>query len=235
MDPRMLHAVRLLGLGEMVYGKDTGHAKLVGTLAEEMGFGFAAGDPVNGQISCTIAHRGIEGCLPHLHNVWKAGFYDALKIYIPVHLLPAIIFHHKRFTDPQQLVPTVKHVTTAALRSSTFLATFISFVWAPICLVRNITHQDTILGPLLGSFLSGFSILLERKSRRREMGLYCLPKALESAWWRITHKVGLGGFKIPGAEVLMFALGMGYLMSAFRLSPHALRPAIRGLLGFFLV
>ncbi|KND04056.1 uncharacterized protein SPPG_01500 [Spizellomyces punctatus DAOM BR117] len=234
MDPRLLEAVKLLGKGVMVYGKDTGHAHLVGDYAEEMGYGFAAGDPVNGFISCTLIHCGIEGCWTHLVDVWRSGFFDALKIYIPVHLLPALIFHRRRFFS-NQFPSTVLHVATNALRSSTFLATFIAGVWAPICVVRNVSRQDTTLGPLLGSFLCGFSLLLERKSRRREIGLYCLPKALESSWWRITHALGMGGIKIPGGDVALFAMGMGYLLSAYQYHHKALRPAVRGLLGFFLV
>ncbi|KAI8915497.1 hypothetical protein DFJ77DRAFT_462871 [Powellomyces hirtus] len=230
-DPRILEAVRLLGLGVMKNGVDTGHAHLLGDYAVEIGRSFAEGDPANGQISCTLIHRGAVGCTRNLLGVWKHGFGDAMKIYIPVHLLPAIIFHRRRFTNKKQLAETVQHVAVAAAQSSAFIATFICLVWIPICFCRNTFKTDTMLGPLLGSFASGFSIFIERKSRRREIGLYCLPKALESAWWLITR----GNVKIPGADVVMFATGMGYLLSAYQYHPKALRPAVRGVLGFFLV
>ncbi|KAI9098171.1 hypothetical protein DFS34DRAFT_580455 [Phlyctochytrium arcticum] len=234
MDPALLEAVKLFGLGKLQYGKDTGYAHLVGDYAEKHGHGFAAGDPVNGFISCTLIHCGVVGCWTHLVKTWQSGFLDALKIYIPVHLLPALLFHRQRFLS-KQFPTTLLHVATGALRSSTFLATFITNVWLPICLVRNLTHTDTKLGPTLGAILSGFSLLLERKSRRREIGLYCIPKALESTWWRVTHAMGVAGIRIPGGEIAMFAMGMGYLMSAYQYHHKALRPAVRGLLGFFLV
>ncbi|KAI8821419.1 uncharacterized protein EV422DRAFT_528084 [Fimicolochytrium jonesii] len=233
LDVRPLEAVRLLSRGEMVYGRDTGHANLLGDYAVSLGLPFASGDPANGQIPCTVVHGGIEGCIRHLYHVWWFGFWDALRIYIPVHLLPALIFHRHRFTHPTKAAETIWRIALGAVRSATFLATFIDFVWLPICAVRNITNDDSYLGPTLGAMLSGTSIFIERKSRRREMMLYVVPKAIESVWWSLT-KYG-PGWKVPGAEVPLFGLGMGYLLSAYGHHPKALRPAVRGVLGFFLV
>ncbi|KAJ3010320.1 hypothetical protein HKX48_007460 [Thoreauomyces humboldtii] len=238
-DPRLLEAVRLLGLGTMKYGVETGHGALLGPYCESLGVPYGAGNPANGFIPCTLIHPQSTNCTTHLVNsVFRQGFGDAARIYVPVHLLPAILFHPRRFVDHP--VRTVKQVTLAVTRSATFLALFICGVWAPICLLRNATRRDSMVGPALGSLLCGFSILVERKSRRREIGLYCVPKAAAAAWWmvrngRVTGKVAGKVPRLPGMDVVAFALGMGYLLTAFQGNPNALRPAVRGVLGFFLV
>ncbi|KAJ3148617.1 hypothetical protein HDU86_007370 [Geranomyces michiganensis] len=231
MDRRVLRVVKLLGHGIMKKNRDDGYGHILGEYAVEIGRTFAEGDPKHGQISCNIIHADAPHCGRHLLEVWRDGFSDAMKIYIPVHLLPALIFHRNRFANRETIGPTILNVARGAVQSSAFLATFIFLVWAPICGFRNALKTDGYIGPGMGSFLSGFSIFLERKSRRREIGLYCAPKALESAWWMLTkNKV-----KIPGAEFLMFATGMGYLLSSYQYHPKALRPAVRSALGFFLV
>ncbi|KAI8593359.1 hypothetical protein BDZ88DRAFT_404417 [Geranomyces variabilis] len=231
MDPRVLRVVKYLGHGIMKKNRDDGYGHILGSYAVEIGRTFAEGDPKHGQISCNIIHADSPHCGRHLLEVWRDGFGDAMKLYIPVHLLPALIFHRNRFANRKEIGPTIANVARGAVQSSAFLATFIVLVWAPICGFRNALKTDGYIGPGMGSFLSGFSIFLERKSRRREIGLYCAPKALESAWWMLTrNKV-----KIPGAEFVMFATGMGYLLSSYQYHPKALRPAVRSALGFFLV
>ncbi|KAJ3184310.1 hypothetical protein HDU87_005158 [Geranomyces variabilis] len=231
MDPRVLRVVKYLGHGIMKKNRDDGYGHILGSYAVEIGRTFAEGDPKNGQISCNIIHADSPHCGRHLLEVWRDGFGDAMKLYIPVHLLPALIFHRNRFANRKEIGPTIANVARGAVQSSAFLATFIVLIWAPICGFRNALKTDGYIGPGMGSFLAGFSIFVERKSRRREIGLYCAPKALESAWWMLTrNKV-----KIPGAEFVMFATGMGYLLSSYQYHPKALRPAVRSALGFFLV
>ncbi|KAJ3287996.1 hypothetical protein HK104_008373 [Borealophlyctis nickersoniae] len=232
MDTRLIDALQKFRSGELVYGQDNGSkADFLCDMAEDIGLPRWQGDPANGLIACTLAHGGIEGCAAHKAAVWRRGFFDALKIYIPVHVLPTLLFHRKRLFSLATLPTTIRIITISVLRSSTFLATFIATIWTAICVLRNYLGRDTPMGPLLGSFLCGFSLLLERKGRRREMGLYCLPKAVQSAWWRLTG----GKTVVPNGEVFMFAVGMGYLLSAFVHCPKMVRPAVQGLLGFFLV
>ncbi|TPX56552.1 hypothetical protein PhCBS80983_g04460 [Powellomyces hirtus] len=230
LHPRVKQAFALFGLGEMQYGEDTGHAHVLGEVAEELGYGFGAGDPVNGHVSCGVIHNKM-GCLHNFVQKWRAGMRDSLKIYLLVHLLPVLLFNRKRLRSSRR-AKTITDIITGTLRSANFLATFVTFVWIPLCTVRNLTKRDGMLGPFLGSLLSGFSIFLERPSRRREMAVYVVPKALDSLWWRLANgRLGLG--RLPGAEFVMFAAGMSYIFSAVT-EPVALRPAIRNALGFFL-
>ena len=50
-----------------------------------------------------------------------------------------------------------------------------------IIAVRNVRRMDTSLGPLLGSAVCGLSLFVEKKSRRLDLAMYVLPRALETA------------------------------------------------------
>lgn len=79
-------------------------------------------------------------------------------------------------------------VLRASLRSSAFLGSFIGLVWGGVCLTRQTLQDDTVFGPLFGSFLSGWSIFIERKHRRAELACYVLPRALQSFASRVSHR-----------------------------------------------
>ncbi|KAJ3044701.1 hypothetical protein HDV00_001105 [Rhizophlyctis rosea] len=233
MDPRLLRAKRLFRSGELKYGDRVGDPGFLMDLAEELGLERRFGDPANGLIPCVVAHGGVEGCVEHKGVVWRRGFLDALKVYIPGHILPALLFHRRRLLHYP--IQTLRHVLISILRSSAFLASYITVLWTFICLCRNSIGRDTIAGPILGSFGSGLTLLLEKKERRREVAVYCVPKAVESCVWRVTGGKGVGGKWAGVGEVGGFAVAMGYLLKEFVKGPKRVRREIGGLLGFFLV
>ena len=90
---------------------------------------------------------------------------------------------------------------------------------------------DHIYGPLLGSFMCGFSVLIEKPHRRAEMALYVLPRAIYSMWSRImagrlNRKVEMTG------EALMYAVSMSVLLTGMRWKREMVRPSMQGLLGW---
>eukprot|EP00976_Prorocentrum_cordatum_P107692 1194693-Prorocentrum_minimum.AAC.2 len=63
----------------------------------------------------------------HFSTYTREGFRRALKVYLPVHVLPLLIFHPKSvFRDP---LATGLKTTEGIVRSSLFLATFCSLGW----------------------------------------------------------------------------------------------------------
>ncbi|KAJ3018574.1 hypothetical protein HKX48_002807 [Thoreauomyces humboldtii] len=230
MDPNVKQAYHDFGHGTMVSHKDTGHADVLGDVAHMLGMPRAAGNPVHGHIPCGVFHSG-RGCVEHLAKTWVSGMRDSAKIYILVHLLPVLLFRRNRLLDAPRA--TLISALRGTAVSANFLASFIVITWMPLCAVRNLRQRDGMTGPLVGAALSGFSILLEHPSRRREIAVYVVPKALESLWWRLSNGKMLRMPRIPRAEFAMFAGGMGYILSGLT-KPNALRPAVRSSLAFFL-
>ncbi|KAJ3312292.1 hypothetical protein HDU76_002904, partial [Blyttiomyces sp. JEL0837] len=201
--------------------------------------------PDMGPWPCHLVHglACTESCEGNAVYRWLRGFRQAFMIYLPVHLIPQLLF------NPTKLIPfrtvtvetdqptsssdipnkntkstivtkkqiklhlkPLRRVIVNALRSSAFLSTFIATVWYTICFFRTRIPQlatwtlgrdlatslenrfqwlpaltltsprrdGASYGPWFGSFLCGLSVFLEIPSRRREYGLYVLPKALQS-------------------------------------------------------
>ena len=154
--------------------------------------------------------------------------------------MPALNQLQKQDLSSHHLTPQsrLQHTLLSVLRSSSFLATFIATIWSCICTVRNATHQDTALGPLLGSFLCGFSIFLERKSRRGELALYTFPRALYSFCYRWTKGSVLG--RVPalvssGAQLFLLTSSIGVVVQYLVHEPEMLRPSVRSGLGYLLL
>lgn len=118
------------------------------------------------------------------------AFVDSLAIYLPVHLIPVLLFSTTTLMNAP--IATLIRILAGAGRSSAFLATFVGSIYASVCLVRtrlptflNIfgikwSNQiyDSGLCVQLGCMLCGLSVLIENKRRRREMALYTAPRAL---------------------------------------------------------
>ncbi|OLL23766.1 hypothetical protein NEOLI_005124 [Neolecta irregularis DAH-3] len=135
----------------------------------------------NDFLPCQVIHSNISGsCKVHIAYRWLKGFESSIAIYVPLSLMLAL-------RDPT--TKNFKRALTSAIRSSAFLATFITNGWVGICATRSIigpklfpnvnrNRYDGMIGPSIGSFLSGWSILIETPKRRGELALFVVPKAL---------------------------------------------------------
>lgn len=149
----------------------------------------ARGKGLMGGLPCELVHCGVGGssCLANAGLRWLRGWKVCMGIYVPVHLLPRLLFNPKQFkTDP---ITSIRRVLTGSARSASFLATYIASIWFMVCLGRtlllprlfpSISHRfwDRGLGPLLGSFTCGLAIFIEEQRKRAEMALYVAPRAL---------------------------------------------------------
>jgi len=83
----------------------------------------------------------------------------------------------------------------------------------------------------LGCLLCGLSILLENKSRRMELALYCAPRAIYSLYQKAAKHKLLP--IVPGFSNLLFVLSATVVLFAHKYEPSAIRGSInRGLQWF---
>ncbi|KAF8943884.1 hypothetical protein BGZ47_004929 [Haplosporangium gracile] len=251
MDKRLLETLRGVRTGEIQFKQVNPphvHNLLTG-LCEDLGLNPQMGDfALRSRLPCEVVHQGItKSCEVHTGYRWIQGFMVSTGIYLPVHLLPALLSPKAFFNRLQENpVATVSSTLMATARSSAFLATYIALIWYGICTWRSkvmpITMKltgrrytsnvvDYIYGPLLGSFMCGFSVLVEKPHRRAEMALYVLPRAIYSMWSRImagrlSRRVEMTG------EALMYAVSMSVLLTGMRWRREMVRPSMQGLLGW---
>jgi hypothetical protein len=145
----------------------------------------------------------------------------------------------------------VRHALVSSLRSSAFLATFVSLTWYipylntnnryGVCLTRSRlgpnlfpsesrTYWDDTSGPLLGCLLCGWSILLESPKRRGEMALYVAPRAMATIL-PVPESASIREGKESGRkrlESIAFAVSLAVLMTA---SKYGGKDGVRGFIG----
>ncbi|CAO3565890.1 unnamed protein product [Mortierella alpina] len=253
MDKRLLETLRGVKTNAIQFGQKNPPevSNLLIGLCEDIGLDPRLGDfELHKRLSCQVVHQGIAtSCEAHTAYRWIQGFMISTGIYLPVHLLPALLspkaFLHRLHDNP---IVTITSTLLATARSSAFLASYIALIWYGICawrskvmpLTMRLTGRrytsntiDNIYGPLLGSFMCGFSVLVEKPHRRAEMALYVLPRAMYSMWSRVMSGRLSRRVEATG-EALMFAVSMSVLLTGMMWKKEMVRPSMQGLLGWML-
>jgi len=150
-----------------------------------------------GGLPCELLHGSQHGPSCSLNTASRAGqaFLQALAIYAPVHVLPVLLSENRRRKLWRRPMDMLLRTAGNTARSSAFLASFVGLIWATICAGRSgvlpripgirgrLSHQF-LDGPqgaaLMGCMVCGLSIFIETPSRRGEIALYVMPRAMRS-------------------------------------------------------
>ncbi|KAF7727887.1 hypothetical protein EC973_006886 [Apophysomyces ossiformis] len=228
MNPKLLELLRAVREKRWQYGKDTDLC-----------------DPLRGRIPCRAVHPG-DTCETNGLRRFGKGFFKIFPLYFFIHLAPPLLLRPSQVA--QAPLQNMVHVLKASVRSSAFLASFITIIWYSVCLVRTrIGHQvlgvrqsilDDTLAPFVGSALCGLSLLIETRHRRGEMALYVVPRALYSFTERVVgpHQRGRWWESLGAgvAETLVFALSAMVVLDAMYKDKTHIRSSVRGLLSWIM-
>jgi hypothetical protein len=190
VDARLIEALQRCHDRTIIYGKDTGHAPLLGSMCADYGMPRAWGDPSRCiPFPCELVHMGAgSSCEYHAVVRFARSFRWALATYLPLNL--ALVVRHP---NPRAL----RRALLSAARSSAFLGTFITLFYYGVCLTRTrvgphilgttpAARQSLDGGCCIGAgcVLCGWSILLEQPARRKDMALFVAPRALATLFPR---------------------------------------------------
>ena len=185
-------------------------------------------DFLQSPISCRVVHpEDPHSCFGNVTRRWWNGFLPSVAIYTPVHLLPVLILNARTFL--RSPLTTLLRVGGKILQSASFLSTFIGLIWLMVCAFRTSPFRGSreYVGPLLGCFACGFSVFIERKSRRIELALKVLPDAMISVWRR---GVGAGVVRdLPYADAFIFSFALSILSYYYFEKPDSMKASVRGL------
>lgn len=183
VDGRLVTALRRARRGEFVYGEDTGQAPMLQGMCRDYDLPLEWGDPARCiPLPCEVVHMGAgPSCERHAASRFLRAFKFSLTMYLPLNLLL-----RARSPSARALQQALKD----AIRSSTFLAAFISLFYYGICLGRTragprlfgplgVTAQDWDSGLDVGTgcVMCGWSILIEAERRRQEIAFFVAPRA----------------------------------------------------------
>lgn len=181
----------------------------------------------SGAHPCDWAHPGTT-CDGNAARFFPGAYARALPVYLPVYVLPALLVHRKRLLTPgPEAAALWAKVLKGAARSSAFLALYCTLAWRGACAGFTVTGRITPAGIAASAWTGGLATLVEKKSRRMELALYCVSRALESAalcapeWGLWTPAARHGAphrrrlFFLPRLDVLIFAAASGCIMHCY--------------------
>ncbi|XP_039070180.1 transmembrane protein 135 homolog [Hibiscus syriacus] len=169
-------------------------------------------DP-NMKIPCSMIH-GNKSCGTHAVTFLIEAYKRALPVYLPVYLIPALIFHRQGlFRRPYRILG--KSIVDIS-RSSLFLSTYCTSAWIWTCMLFRSSRKCNIPLIAIGTFPTGLSVAIEKKSRRMEISLYCLARAIESFFTWIADEGYLAGSKnLKRPDVVIFSLSTAIIMHCY--------------------
>jgi hypothetical protein len=188
--------------------------------------------PANGLIEhgCSILHPHDKDCTPGHLRCFATGLLRAARMYVPVHFIPALIYHG----DAAAKNP-VSFVTRAATRvwwSSVFLSAYTTIAKQTVCVLRRHYGYDHRSHALIGGFLAGSSLFFEYPSRHLELLLFCIPRSMEAVLNLLGSASPAIEAMLPRLMVLMFCAGMAAAHYVLRIDPTQMRSVNRGILNF---
>ncbi|PLB39509.1 uncharacterized protein BDW47DRAFT_116570 [Aspergillus candidus] len=224
VDTRLIEALRRARRGIFVYGKDTGQGSLLRPMCKEYGWPLTWGEPSETiPIPCQMVHMSCgPSCEWHAISRFARTFKFACATYIPLQMAVR--------ARSMKSMAAVRRAITEALRSSGFLAAFVSLFYYSVCLARtrlgpkifsskNVTPQmwDSGLCVGAGCMMCGWSILVEKARKRQEMALFVAPRAAATVLPRVYDK------KYQNRERMAFALSAAMLFACLQERPDLVR------------
>ncbi|XP_024030247.1 uncharacterized protein LOC21392588 isoform X1 [Morus notabilis] len=169
-------------------------------------------DP-NMKVPCSIVH-GNQSCSGHIFSFLVQAYKRALPVYLPVYLIPALIVHRQGLLKRPYTILGKGLFGTA--RSSLFLSVYCSSAWAWTCFLFRIFKKCNIPMVAMGTFPTGLALAIEKKTRRMEISLYCLARAIESFFTCLADAGYLLQSKnLKRADVVVFSLSTAIIMHCY--------------------
>ncbi|RYC63072.1 hypothetical protein CHU98_g3167 [Xylaria longipes] len=225
VDSRLIEALRRCHTGELRYGEETGQGPLLQSMCSDYRWPLEWGDPATTvPFPCEMVHMGCgPSCEYHALSRFFRSFKWSMLTYLPLNILT-----HKK--NPKGF----RKALVSAARSSSFLATFITLFYYGVCLARTrlgprVLGKDTASRQMIdsgvcvgcGCFMCGWSILFEAASRRKDMSLFVVPRALATL---LPRRYPLDK---QWRETFVFAFSTAIVFTCV----HENRKRVRGVLG----
>jgi hypothetical protein len=158
-----------------------------------------------------VYHPGQSCAVAHGSDI-PALMMRGYRLYIPVHLVPLLMFRWKSLaSDP---VGVLSKAAVDITRSSLFLTLYTSLVKSTLCFLRNLREADDGWQAAAAGFVSGLALSVEQEKRGKELMLYCLPKGIEVGWQLLERQGWVR--RVPFGNVLMISAALAIVLALDR-------------------
>jgi len=169
-------------------------------------------------IDCKVFHPGTS-CEMEAIKRWFKVFRATYKYYIPIHLIPFLLFKLKQVRkEPKK---TISRAFLQYIKSICFMASYIAILKYTLCAAKNIRHKVDEFNGTLGAFLAAWSVFFETESRRVEIALFIMTRFFETLWNYLKHR----GYVKPiwSGENIVFGLAMGIIAYFYHCEETAIK------------
>ncbi|KAG7392088.1 hypothetical protein PHYPSEUDO_002312 [Phytophthora pseudosyringae] len=181
-------------------------------------------------VPCRLVHANADSCAVGALLCFKRAFQKTFPLYLSLFIVPGVVIHFKRFLRAP--FRTLARSTLNATRSNCFLASFVTLYLSLVCVHRRVVSKDHRFIYYLAGLGASTTILLEPKSRRSELALYVLPRALDSLAMILHDRGVCSGFKY--GEVALFSASMSVMMYCYELEKESMSPFLYSTMKRFL-
>ncbi|PWA89576.1 hypothetical protein CTI12_AA110300 [Artemisia annua] len=173
------------------------------------------------KVPCSIIH-GNQSCSWHAISFFLQEYKRAVPVYLPVYLIPALIVHRQGLGKRPFTILAKGLFGTA--RSSLFLTTYCTSAWVWTCFLFRIFKRCNVTMLALGTFPTGISLAIEKKSRRIEISLYCLARAIESFFTTMSEMGYMPEIlNLKRVDVLIFSVSTAIIMHCYAIERDVFR------------
>lgn len=187
--------------------------------------------------SSSLLHPWVDSCIDCNFRRFFTRFRFMLPVYGALHLIPMLVFRrHQVAKEPLRMLLKAGWGIT---RSCSFLGIFVVIYQSLFCMRSQVMDSKLTPGWLqailrrkenfwLIGFMTCFSLFAEEKRRRAELAMYCLPRALESAWSVARRRAWVP--IVPFGETMLGAAAMAMIMDSYKHQPKAMSGIVRNLM-----
>lgn len=179
---------------------------------------------------CTLLHPHTNRCTIAVATATADTFRKTLPLYLSLNLVPTVVLKFNKFLRfPCQLLV---RALANGVRSTCFLSSFVGLYQATVCVHKAAFLWDHKVVYWAAGVVASLAILIEQKSRRSELALYALPRAVDSVFLTmLDHHLLL---RVPHGELLLFCCSLGLCMYFYEHEREVMSPVLRSALSRFL-
>ncbi|KAI9326086.1 hypothetical protein BDR26DRAFT_878038 [Obelidium mucronatum] len=182
-------------------------------------------------VPCGILHPPVDDCNTQMGLTLVKVLRAILPVYASLNFVPMVVLKTRELLRrPQALIfRGVKNT----IRSSLFLAVFVSTFMRIACITRTLIQRKIISKDnrylfWLNGLISSAAIFIEDEKRRSELAMYVLPRGMDALYRTLYSKSLI--FRVPHFEVGMFSVATGLIIMYYQTEPEALGGIIYRLL-----
>lgn len=165
-------------------------------------------------VPCAYLHPGLS-CSGHAAAFLPEAFLRALPVYLPVYAIPALLVHRHCLFAPGAPLLWAKMAAGIA-RSSLFLGLYVALAYRGACAGFTAAGRTSGAPLVAGCWAGGLATLVEKKSRRMELALYCVSRSLESLGACFMDWGWVRPHALPQRiDILMFSLASACILHCY--------------------